>query len=83
MIADYVQKTENETITHLNCEYIVFDINDLENGEVLAQAKVKNNQGEYVGLIPFIFNYTANKSESQEKRRVAISKKADVELEKY
>ena len=55
MIADYTQRTEDGSITHKDCEYIAYGINDLGNGEILAKGKVKNLEGKFVGLIPFFF----------------------------
>ncbi|QDP48173.1 MAG: hypothetical protein Unbinned6437contig1000_27 [Prokaryotic dsDNA virus sp.] len=72
MKADYIQRTEEGSITHKDCEYIVYDIKDLGNGEVLAKCKVKNLVGEFVGLIPFHFNKSGND---------IIEDQANIELE--
>lgn len=72
MKADYIQRVEEGSITHRDCEYIVYDIKDLGNGEVLAKCKVRNLVGEFIGLIPFHFNKNGDNS---------IEYQANIELE--
>lgn len=81
--ADYVQQLPKKMVTHKNCDYIIFDIKDIGYGEVLAQCKVKNEQGEFVGLIPFTFIYSLEGAYQDDKERLdCINKQAEVELNK-
>tara|TARA_R110000851_G_scaffold128975_2_gene261536 strand:+ start:852 stop:1115 length:264 start_codon:yes stop_codon:yes gene_type:complete len=83
MKANYIQNKNGKNITHVDCEYLVAEVSDLGNGEVLSTVKIKNKDGEYVGLSSFAFIYSLHDiNQDAETRRLEVNKQASTELHK-
>lgn len=60
MKKEFVQIENDIEVNHGLCEYVIYDINDIGNNEVLACVKIVNEVGVNVGLMAFSFSKNNN-----------------------